>query len=202
MDANKITGTSLINHKMRVKLNLTIAEYAVMVYSENVEINKKLISSETVWSALGVSFELFIKIREMLVEKGFLEKGTKKILPKWKDAFGNTEEYFELFWAAIVIADSRYTWPGSKADAKKKFLVALKDKGFDYLMRQKKYYFTVIHESTFDRAVMGCPVFLSPVTKRYEEDWFSQTNEGKNALKKTMLKPSNNKSVDLNKLAE
>lgn len=202
MDTNKITGSSLINHRMRAKLNLTVAEYSVMLFSEHAELTQKLISSDTVWASLGMQFDLFVTIRNRLVDKGFLENGSKKILPKWKDAFGNTEEFFEKFWAPIVISDTRYSWPGSKADAKKKFLIALKEKGFDYLMTQKKYYFTVINESTFDRAVMGCPVFLSPQTRRYEEDWYSQTVEGKSKIKKLTEKKETNNNVNLDKLAQ
>lgn len=206
MDTKDIKGISTIDHKKRALAKLTIAEYAVMQFSY-LAVNKAMaITKETVWKHLGIDFQLFITIRKRLAEKGFLKAPLMKMTDKWDKIMGDMDKMFDQFWLPQVINGTVYRWTGSKEDARAKFKIALSQVSLEYLLTQKTHYLTVLNESPFERSIMGCAVFLNPQTKRYNENWYSQTIKGKSEADKEILNKSIPKSEnsldDFQKLIE
>lgn len=185
----RIIGTSIINHAKRVKLEVSIEQYAVLTFLDYAEASNKVINADLVYSQLGFDFKYFIKIKDDLSQIGFIHPETRKLTKKWYDTIGDIDSQFIKFWEPIVINNIRYSWPGSKTDAKDKFAKAVKEVGFDFLMEQKEAYFKVVNESKFDRQVMGGPVFLNPKTKRYSENWKSQVKQPVKSVSEEESKP-------------
>ena len=182
-NADKINGKTIIDHKRCVLLNLNMAEYAIMMFSEDSEVKKRMINEDTVWRHLGLFFHTFTEIRNDLERGGFLSKGHKKVTPKWTNSFGDVEGMFEQFWAPEVINDVRYRWRGSKEEAFICFKKVIKERDLAFLLKQKHHYFTVVNEATYDRQVIGGAVWLNPSKKKYDADWYAETKEGLNADK-------------------
>ena len=179
-----VTGTSIINHQARVKLGLTMEEYAVMEYIEKCSRDSIPVSYTALYEKTGIEHDDAKVLFVDLWERNFIEVTQNlsmyKPTSKWHEGFSTIKNEFEEFWTSkhfvTVNGKKCISWCGSKQDAINKFAKARKIESFEYLINQKNLYFKMIASSDF-RQVMGCSVFLNTETKRYSEDWEKQVNK-------------------------
>lgn len=198
----RITGSTTINHEVRVKLKLNMDEYVMMDFFERFHKASKQISYIQIFENIGIEKEEAKELISSLFHKSMLEtySGINALRPSatWYGAFGDIKNEFDVFWAPLEITVSgqkkHISWTGSKQDALTKFTKARKEESFEFLIKQKHDYFKMIAKSTY-RQVMGCSVFLNTTTKRYAEDWSkydqskeseTKTSEAKKISKKQM----------------
>jgi hypothetical protein len=183
---NLVNGVTTINNNIRVKLNLSMEEYAIMEHVEKSHRDSVELTYSSIYSKTGIEHDPAKIVFNNLWERGFLITSNTvsrfKPSPKWLGAFSGLKDEFEQFWHSMDIdmpeGIKRISWTGSKIDAEKKFCKLRRIETFDYLMKQKVYYFKVIASSSY-RTIMGCSVFLNVETKRYSEDWASQIDKEK-----------------------
>lgn len=179
-----VTGTSIVNHQIRVKLNLSLEEYVIMEYIEKCARDVIGINYPSIYEKTGIEHDDAKELFVTLWTKGFIEttQSVSKFKPtsKWFSALSSIKNEFEEFWMSMHIKTANgkknISWTGSKQDALNKFTKARKIESFEYLMAQKELYFKMIASSDF-RKVMGCSVFLNVDTKRYSEDWGKSINK-------------------------
>jgi hypothetical protein len=177
-DMIDVYGTTTINHKIRVRLGLTMAEYVVMDFLDYALTKRKPITYEYSQRRTGLAREQFIQILASLRDKGFTQSVAEEgklptIIPTrlWLDAFMIPKEWFESFW---MVGENAY-WPGSRKKAQQLFEKLCKTYSPEYLLKCKENYVTFMaHPANDWRKVMGAPVFLNPETERFKEDWSGQ----------------------------
>ncbi len=177
----RVYGVSVINHYIRLKAGITIAEYVLIEAIEKLN-NKRPegFYMADVYRYTGLSEEQIRTLVGSLTEKNFLVKQNDKppmIAEKWIRLFDVEDFEFERFWAPMTIEERTIRWTGSKEDAKLKYTKVRKEYSYDYLLHQKELYFKVVINAKFDRQVMGASVFLNMKTKRFTEDFNTQLKE-------------------------
>lgn len=182
----RIIGSTIINHEVRCKLELSNDQYVMMDFFEKFCKDSKQISYIQIYEHIGMDKEFAKLIISTLFHKSLLEtyNGINALRPSalWYNAFGDIKNEFDVFWASLDITvngqKKHIGWTGSKQDALAKFTKARKEESFEFLIKQKHDYFQMIAKSTY-RQVMGCSVFLNTTTKRYAEDWTKYDKNGK-----------------------
>lgn len=183
-----IKGITVINNQNRKKLNLTMNEYAMMDAIDTLKRKSKPISNQNLWVITGFEDNEQSILISALKNKGFLadiKRGDQTflaILPVWLSQNIPFEQEFEEFW---TIKDSngksKVAWPGSKPDAKKKYITVRKFYSKEFMFSQRDTYFELLrktHELTkFKRQKLMCTVFLNPETERFKENYKEQLEE-------------------------
>jgi len=177
-----ISGSTTINHAVRIKLQLTNNEYVLLQFLEISFQEKRVITYELIYRKIGMDVELFNTLREKLKQGLWIkdEKVGDKVLirvtKRFREAFYVNEQDFNDFW--LNPKTKTADWPGSRTDALAKYVIARKEYPADYLLKQKHWYFRMLALPEYAyRQKMGAPVFLNMRTKRFEEDFESQWRE-------------------------
>lgn len=174
----QITGSSTINHEIRVKLELTCSEYVLIDHMHRKELKGEMADTLSVYINTGFTEQNQTLLIKSLIAKGFLfiEPGQKIVLTsKWADSFSNLDKEFEAFWYEFDDNVKRVVaWTGTKKKALEYWHKLRKKHSFEYLMSQRNAYFEYLkleHKRGFARQRMMCQVFLNPGSERYMEDY-------------------------------
>lgn len=183
----KITGSTTINHEIRVKLGLNCSEYCILDHLSRKEDKGELADTLSVYIHTGFLEDdqerllkgLMVKAMVVIVS-GIDGRGQEiKISQKWFDAFPDIDKEFEEFWhEKITDKNGRYAnmtaWTGTKKKAIEYWHKLRKKYSFEYLMAQRNNYFEYLeleHKRGFARQRMMCQVFLNPSNERFAEDY-------------------------------
>ncbi len=209
-NAPRITGVTTINHSNRIKLGLTCDQYVLAsCLADIIRENKDPLTSR-VFRRTGFSEQAQEHLLLRLIEKGILYPTSPsepiKLSNKWYDLFAEIEREFEEdFWTD---KDGKTAWPGSKKKAKELYIKLRKKEDKEYILRQKRYYFKLLHYTNllgFDRSKMMATVFLGP-QERYSENWKEQADEKEKKYKalqekrNDVITPANMTQNDKNNL--
>lgn len=158
----KITGTSLINHDIRIKLNLTLAEYCVMQFLfEWWQVNKKMPDIEALYKGIGITPKVFSEIGSQLSVKKLIDEDYK-CTDKWNTHFKADITEFNRLWA---IHDK-----GSKIKAKQRFVKVIKTITIDELESKLKAYIAYCDRCQVLKKNLD--TWLNPVTKHWEDNLY------------------------------
>lgn len=177
--ATLINGYSYINHKVRVKLNLTCSEYVMMELIEKAELARKILTDELVYKKTGFNDKARWIIINNLIEKGMILNafdGVTTTTDKWKNAFGNYQVEFKKFW----FKNGRVFFPGSKKKTLVLFRKVRKGHGLDYLIYQRDQYdryLDLVHKTGFNRQKMVGERWLDPEDEYFKTDWKKMADE-------------------------
>lgn len=164
---------TIIDHKIREKLNISLAGYVVCDALHN---NVNIMDNQLMLEIYFMNrLELDNAISELLEkELIYFDSIFYTLSQKWNDChFGDIKKDYDLFWEPMFFNNRKISWTGTHANGLIVYKQTRKIESAEYLQKQKELYFELISESDF-RRVMGIPVFLNPKTKRYSEDWESQ----------------------------
>ena len=189
-DSSVIYGTTTINHNKRCKMGLSTGEYVVADFVAYANSKRKMVTFEYALARTGYHKDDFLGILKSLVSKGFVEihEPTIEVTRKWLDTFMIEEQWFESFW----LVNGQAIWPGSKPDAKEKFVKAATMFSPEFIIEcRDRYLKFMAHPENNFRKIMGAPVFLNLKTERFKEDWLGQLRRlnGEIALPRKLEKP-------------
>jgi hypothetical protein len=185
--APKITGSTTINHEIRVKLGLNCSEYCMMDHLSRKEDKGEFADTLSVFISTGFAEVAQTALLKELMKKAMVAvvsgvdgKGQEiKISQKWLDAFPDIDREFEFFWVEIIpdakgVPHQRPAWTGTKKKALEYWHKLRKKYSLEYMMAQRASYFEYLeleHKRGFQRQRMMCQVFLNPSNERYAEDY-------------------------------
>lgn len=181
-NVDTIYGTTTIVHDKRDKLGITMAEYVVADFVAYANSKRKLVTFEYAYRRTGLKKDVIPGILKSLREKGLVEIDGQnlKVTRKWLDTFMIEAEWFESFWNV----KGKPFWPGSKTDAKEKFIKACKFYSPEFLIQCRDNYIQFMsHSENSFRKTMGASVFLNLQTERFKEDWIGSLKRLKGEVK-------------------
>jgi hypothetical protein len=169
-----ITGSSTINHAVRVKLQLNCSHYCYMKYISDCFESKKVIEQMEVYEAIGFdATQQNFMVKELMLS-GFLyinEKTDRVMMTgKWGTGFPNIEAEFDRFWKK----DGKVAWSGSRAQALMLYQKVVKSKNVSVILAQRDSYFEYLeteHKRGFNRSAMAAERWLNPKAEHYMEDY-------------------------------
>ena len=182
----KVTGTTVINHELRLKLGLGPASYIMMEHVYNCAKNNKPLEVTDTYIKTGFSGSEQSQLILILIQQGFVfpvETTVPQITDKWESAFPDFEKEFHHFWTEELEPGSnkrKNAWKGAPKPSLDKYKAIRKKYSAEFLLNQRNDYFEFLRLQkkyrNFDRARMGCLVFLGP-KEAYIEDWKSYIDE-------------------------
>ena len=169
-----IHGSTVINHKIRVKLDLTCSEYVVLeyLYERNTVGKKTTVYGEMndLWKALGMRSDSFAEHVVDLIDLGYIEESNGIIVTeKWIKEFQDPHGGFGEFWKV-------YGKVGNKENARKMFLKAIKEVTFDHLIIRHAEYVKHLKNTPW-KGKMHCSTWLNPSFKRFDDDYAVEERE-------------------------
>lgn len=197
----RITGSTTINHSIRVKGQLSCMEYVMLVYLDNREKRKEHKDNSHCTAFTGYSTEEQNMLIKLLTERGFLLPFSLNIpyhvtSQKWRDLFLGIEMEFEQFWHIEHENEDgkkikKAAWTDTKKTAFRVFSTVRKSHDFDYLLKQRNIYFDFLNYTNlngFDRRKMGCAVWLNPLNEKFNANWKIQLEEERKKYEETFGK--------------
>lgn len=169
----EITGSSSINHKVRVKLQLNCSQYVYMQFIADSFKKNAFIDPMDVYKAIGMDVNQQNELAKELIVKTFLyldENGVVFPTDKWSSGWPRLEVEFEEFWKK----DGKNCWTGSKKEGFVLYSKVRKKVEKDVLLNQRNFYFeflTVTRKTGFNRAAMMVERWLNPKNEYYMEDY-------------------------------
>lgn len=161
-----IHGFTTINHRIRVKLGLTMGEYVMLDYFYGREIRDDY-NWQDMWKHIGNDgTDPSNADMTSLRERGFIKGQTGVILvtDKWKAEFdASFNEEFKEFWNA-------YGNIGNKETARLVFLKTRKVVDYKHLLKQNQCYDEHLAKNTW-KGKMHCSTWLNPDKKRYDDKY-------------------------------
>lgn len=180
-----IYGSTVINHRIKHKLQLTGDEYIVLEYIYNMNKEGKKVTAygdmENLWKAIGMYPPEFGKYAVSLIEKEFIEESYGLIVTsKWINEFVDVnQDKFEEFWEV-------YGRIGNKEQAKKMFLKVIKEIYYKDLLEKHAKYSKHLENAGW-KGKMHCSTWLNPVNKRYEDEYELEEKEEENKEEKFQM---------------
>ena len=170
----KVLGSTLINHNLRVRMQLGCTEFVIMTAIIDLIRTGKPVTDMTMYQSVGIPPQGAVMIMKTLIEKGYLfpkaaENDMPHVTPKWKSFFGSVEEEFDEFWNK----DGKVCWTGSKPKAKELYIKRRDNHDKSFLIGQRDAYFDFLEVTAtggFNRPKMMCTVFLG-AQERFMEGW-------------------------------
>lgn len=168
-----VVGHSVINHNVRHKLGLTVSEYVLLQYLQDLLEDGMVPDEYNAMSMLGESVLKvvtgmdFLLKKKLLIPKGDGGKIEYDIYPEWYKAHKEKGFEFALFWQPISLCGETIEWRNSsKESVRKKFVQVLKICPIEQLVYTKLRYFFSKFESKSLDYVMMAETFLGP-SKHY-----------------------------------
>lgn len=179
---HKPTGRSLILHRQRIQLGLSMEEYALMAFIETRKAKNLPVSYDKIEKYLGIdpihAKELLIMLKQKELIRN--EKGIV-ITDKWFSVFEISEKEFEDFWNI----NSKPCWPGSRKESLKMYIKARKLFDKDFLLQQRNAYFKFLQEPENEyRSKMSCSTFLNPENEKFNQNWTKEVTTSEQKAEK------------------
>lgn len=147
-----VHGRSIIDHRIRCKLGLTVEEYIIIDFMTAIH-SADLIASVECWKKIGITAdELETKLKELNFKN-------PDAFQKWREEFA-VDAYFEDFWNNI------FKKHGNKADAKKCYSESVKLVDREYLHERARIY--IATKTDFPNYTKAAEVWLNPKKKHWE----------------------------------
>jgi len=168
-----IKGVSVVNHRIRVKLDLTCNEYMIADFLYKMMKAKAPFLyhdkyTELLWKVLGIRLSSALTNFATLEQKGIVFKDNKDhVIPTdiWIDEFEKPlEKEFEQFWEFV------YGRHGSKAEALTKFIEVRKTVSYDHLLRRHQVYQKHLDQNDWKQK-MHMSVWLNPKKKKWDDHY-------------------------------
>jgi len=179
-------GSTIIDHKIRVKLGLTLAEYCIMDLIQLLKQNNEAVKFTKFQAFLGFDEGTSRKILISLREAGFISTDNNKvdIMEKWAEAFGVNElEYMEF-----ATINGIKCWPQSFEAIRKEYIRTRKKYSHEYLIDQRTWYFLFLNLPVNSyRNKMGGAVWLGMKNCHFNDNWkeqYESLRDGKTILGK------------------
>lgn len=155
-----VRGTSIINNCIRVKLGLSMEEYAVLDAIQSIKTSKKPIRFDEIFLRTGIPHALIVDELRELQDRKFIEKKEGKIIlcAKWNNEFDVTLQFAE-FWEA-------FQKRGNKNEALKNYRKAIQIVSPDELLEKAKLYVSTVSEWKF---LKHASVWLNPTNRHWED---------------------------------
>lgn len=155
-------GKTIIDHKIRVELELEFDEYVFMdfLYTINKDKSQKL-TYDIAFKKTGIVREDINSIVKACMLRGLIEKdkhGKWIVLDKWNKHF-DVDKDFNEFWEI-------FKKRGSKVEAQKHFTKTIKLVEKDKLFNAAKKYIASVSDPIY---IMHASKFLNPNFKRWED---------------------------------
>jgi hypothetical protein len=182
VERNPIHGSTVINHRIRIKLKLSCDEYVLIDLIHKLMITNKVLSKERIRNWTGFTMEEVKPLFKSLKEKGLYGKVRNKedklqyvVTKRYQLAHKiEIDDDFEYFWQK----SSNKTWTGSKKAGKMLYVKLVSKYGSEYLNAQKDAYFEYLSHTKNDwRHVMNVTTFLSIEKDRFNEAWSQYTKD-------------------------
>lgn len=161
-DIQYITGTSVIIHKVRVELGLTMREYVILDFIHTWHSTKKSkITFGDIWKGTGVRIRMVENLYQRLKAKDLLfmdVDGKVKTTKNWNDKF-NPDLLFEELWPMIKT--------GNKQVAKTQFKKCLKVDTFENIKNGLQNYIDFLKQVEW-MAPQHLSTFLNPKKKEWQ----------------------------------
>ena len=169
----EITGSSTINHKVRVKLQLNCSQYVYMQFIADSFKKNAFIDPMDVYKAIGMDVNQQNALAGELLVKAFLYTDQHGIIfptEKWATGWPRMDVEFDEFWKK----DGKNCWTGSKKEAFALYSKVRKKVDKEVLISQRDFYFDFLsatRRTGFNRAAMAVERWLNPKTEIYMEDY-------------------------------
>lgn len=156
-----VHGFSVINHKIRISLNLTMTEYAVALYLEDNLKNPKILDPDKVWRDLGL--RNINKVIQLLINDKVLKSADPIVFSEiWTAQFNKTEQ-FDRLWEIFLRK-------GNKEKSKILFSKVIREVEVSELLKAATAYMkTKDPDPIYRKYIMGLEVWLNPKNKHWED---------------------------------
>lgn len=187
----EITGSSIINHKVRVKLQLNCSQYCYMQYIADSFKKNAFIDQMDVYKAIGMDANQQKSLADELIIKSFLyidQHGIVFPTDKWASGWPKLEVEFDEFWKK----DGKNCWTGSKKEGLSLYIKARKKIDKETIIAQRNRYFeflVITRKTGFNRSASSVEKWLDPKKEMYMED-FAQYIEDLKLRYPGVLKPT------------
>lgn len=167
----RINGTTLIDHKKRVKLTLSCDEFALAQTVEDLVQGNPfdtVAGYQEVYKVIGFTNIEYRSIGSILIQKGIferLEDNNVRLTSSWGTNTDQEDDFLE-FW-------EEYGKVGNKKSAKRNFLKAVKAVGLDHLKARWKAYRAHLEESGQSQLHMS--TWLNPDNERWDDEYKSSS---------------------------
>ncbi len=163
-----VRGTSIINNKLRVKLSLSMEEYALLEAIHEAKEKKKPLKYDDVFSKTGIPHDTIIAKVAHLEKLNFLKRNDqKKIImgERWMDEFKDVAEHFETFWEI-------YKKRGNKADALRNYRKAVQLVDREVLHEKAHLYVESVLNTPGSawKHIMHGAKWLNPESRHWEDE--------------------------------
>ena len=185
-----ISGSTIINHAIRIQLELTNDEYVLLDFLDLAYKEKRVITKELLFRKIGLHPTQFETLRADLQDRKWVRGKDEfiQVSKRWKEAFYISEEDFNEFW--LDKNRTKSDWPGNRKDAFEKYIFVRKKFSHEHIMKAKNWYFRLLAlpELAY-REKMGASVFLNMKTQRFNDNWEEQWREktGKERIEEQLL---------------
>lgn len=170
------SGISIVNHRTRTMLNISITEYCVLSFIIEKKLKHIEVTIPMLISELGINEDLILKVKSNLELKKMIKFDNQffvnmEVVNKIKEIESNQyESEFEQFWTEKKDDKIIVSWPGPRKKTFDLFVIARKKFPFEFIMKQKKDYFELLKQQPY-RQKMIATRFLNVNTGQIEEDW-------------------------------
>ena len=195
VEKSNVHGSTIINHKVRVKLKLTIDQYTLLDLIHKLMVSNKEFTYGRIQRWIGMKktdqkpdykgvdphpdWDYIKECMKVLKAKGLYEhkmvKGEKQFIvtKRYQTIIqSETDDDFEFFWQKR----EPISWKGSKEEGRRLYHLAAAKFGTSYLNNQKEDYFEFLITENF-RSVMNVTTFLNIDKQRFNEPWKEYTKD-------------------------
>lgn len=167
-----VKGTTVIDHAIRLRYNLTLREYTILATVMELRDGKHKHDPMTYgrfWIASGVKPLHVLNSGRKLIEKGLLYKddeGLLQVLKEFQDQFKNNSD-FEEFWKIAP--------KGNKQAAMRMYDRAIRQKKHEYICQKYKEYIEFCERT--ERFKKDTSSWLNPTSGYLDSDWVADENK-------------------------
>ena len=190
-DRIRTHGSSVINHKVRMKLKLTMEEYCLLDLIHRLNLRGKDLNYDRIERYIGTDMETGKNTMLALHKKGLIyrlkDNSQIQINTIWSKIHNTViEDDFETFWRK----ENGRSWTGSKKEAMMKYKQARESYTSDFILEKKRSYFLFLSQPEMSyRQVMNAARFLNPKFEHFNEPWEEYLRELQSKRVKTDATP-------------
>lgn len=178
-----VKGSTLINHRIRIKLNLSFVQYCIMNYLDR--ISNKNDKVKIIWNFheyMGIDEQQAQSEVVSLINTGFLKQEPGETIANctigkpWRDEFKKPTDSFDELWKILP--------KGSKAKALTKYMEVVQTVSHERLIERRTAYTNWKKSTNTEfQYMMGLDVWLNPKDKNWENPLPGKWSEAKSEEK-------------------